>query len=121
VLTAALLLGVPLTSQAAQEFAHESSPLSCFQLLEQQGEVDENIATQLCQGAQSTAPAECLLRVLDEGDLSVPNALQLCQYARPEDDPAGCYLKARAETFLESWRAVQLCRPAVNLYYPLYP
>jgi hypothetical protein len=117
VLATALLFGLPATSQAQQEAA----PLSCFRQLQQSGEVDENLATQLCQGAQSTAPADCLLHLQDRGDLSTPQAVQLCQYAGPSDDPAGCYLQARDQTFLDSWRAVRLCQPAVNLSCPSLP
>jgi hypothetical protein len=117
VLATALLSGFPGTSQAQQEAA----PLSCFRLLRQSGELDENLATQLCQGAQSSAPAQCLLRIQNKGDISMPQAVQLCQYAGPSDDPAGCYLQALNETFLDSWRAIRLCQPAVNLYCPSLP
>jgi hypothetical protein len=112
-----LLVGLPGASHAQPE----APPLSCFRLLEESGEVDESLATQLCQGAQSTAPADCLLRLQDNGDLSIPQAVQLCQYAGPSDDPAGCYLQAREQTFIDSWRAIRLCQPAVNLNCPSLP
>lgn len=114
VLAATLLFATSGTGQPEQA----SAPLSCFVMLQQSGEVDDNLATQLCQGAQSTAPAQCFLLIEQAGDLSLPQAVQLCQYASPSDDPAGCYLQARDQTFLEPSRIIRLCQPAVSLYCP---
>ncbi len=107
---AVLWLVAPGVAQA-QEGA---SPFTCFQLLQERGRVDENTATQLCQGARSLAPAQCFVRMQDTVGLSAPQALQLCQYAAPEDDPAGCFLEAQEQTFLEDWRIIQLCKPSVS-------
>ncbi|QSQ27193.1 hypothetical protein JY651_20760 [Pyxidicoccus parkwayensis] len=122
----AALLGLSARGSPAQppeEEAEQAPQLSCYDLVKQKGFTDEHLATQLCQGARSTAPAKCYLRLQNEGSLTDSQVLQLCQYATPEDDPAGCYIQAREKSFIETWRGVQLCQPPIQellRYCPRY-
>ena len=110
VLAALSGLGAPGGARGAER----APQLTCYQMARDSGLTDEHMATQLCRGARSTAPAQCYTRVLDEGSLTQSQALQLCQFATVENDPATCFLQARRDTFIESWRGVQLCQPPLR-------